>query len=251
MKQASKVLATNEGTEPDTLLILEADLGYAFTDRSLLRLALTHRSAPRCSDVVGADSGGDVHNERLEFLGDAVLDLAVSALLYDRFPKASEGMLSTWRSSLVNTRILGGVGERLSLGDYIEMGKGEDLSGGRKKISILGNGMEAVFGAIYLDGGYEAVLKVADRLVGPRMDQLVEGHWGKDYKTLLQEKMQGAGLPLPEYRVVAVSGAPHERLFQVECRVGGNAPGVGSGRSKRLAEQQAAAQVLHNLARNE
>ncbi|HIJ85537.1 MAG: RNAse III [Magnetococcales bacterium] len=247
MKWASEPLEDAHLTSVDRLQTLETRLGYGFSDRSLLQLALTHRSAPKPSDTVAGGVGGEGHNERLEFLGDAVLDLAVSALLYDRFPRASEGLLSTWRSTLVNTRILGGVGEELLLGELLEMGKGEDSSGGRKKLSILGNSVEAVFGAIYLDGGYEAVLKVAEGVLGSRMCKLEEDRWDKDYKTMLQEKLQASGFPLPRYRVISVSGAPHDRLFKVECQVNGGESGLGSGRSKRLAEQAAAAEVLGAL----
>ncbi|MBF0139038.1 MAG: ribonuclease III [Magnetococcales bacterium] len=245
MKPANSTLANGEWERLETL---EKRLGYTFTDRSLLLTALTHRSAPRLLDAHTANTNHENHNERLEFLGDAVLDLAVSALLYQHFPRAPEGMLSTWRASLVNTRTLGKVGEELSLGDLLEMGKGEDLSGGRKKTSILGNSLEAIFGAIYLDGGYEVVLQAADRLLGSRIRTLEEGKWDKDYKTLLQEKLQGSGLPLPEYRIALVSGAPHDRHFEVECLVGQQASGKGAGRSKRIAEQAAAAQVLSALA---
>lgn len=241
MKLANSTLAPEDWSGLDAL---ERRLGHAFVDRSLLLMALTHRSAPRLLDPQTSNPGHENHNERLEFLGDAVLDLAVSALLYRHFPKAPEGMLSTWRASLVNTRTLGKVGEELSLGDLLEMGKGEDLSGGRKKSSILGNSLEAIFGAIYLDGGYEVVLQATDRLLGARIRTLEEGKWDKDYKTLLQEKLQGSGLPLPEYRVAEVSGPPHDRHFEVECLVGQQPPGIGTGRSKRSAEQAAAAQVL-------
>ncbi|MBF0110232.1 MAG: ribonuclease III [Magnetococcales bacterium] len=234
------------GVEED-LRNLEALLGYVFSDKALLQLALTHRSAPRSVDSRVEDPGGNNHNERLEFLGDAVLDLAVSALLYHHFPKASEGLLSTWRASLVNTRTLGDLGEELLLGDHLRMGKGEDLSGGRKKPSILGNSIEAVFGAIYLDGGYDAVLRVTAEKLGSRIRKLKDGRWDKDYKTLLQEKLQGMGRSLPQYRVVRVSGAPHDRLFQVECFVKGQEPGIGTGQSKRMAEQTAAAQVFGTL----
>ncbi len=247
MNQENEPLPNGSSVAMDPFDTLEMRLGYSFNDRTLLRLALTHRSAPRPNDAPMAGLGRENHNERLEFLGDAVLDLAVSSLLYHHFPKASEGLLSTWRSSLVNTRTLGGVGEELRLGHLLQMGKGEDLSGGRQKTSILGNSVEAVFGAIYLDGGYESVLKVAGDLLGLRIRKLKEGRWDKDYKTLLQERLQGLGHPLPQYRVVLVSGAPHDRLFRVECLVKNQIPGVGSGQSKRMAEQAAAAQMLASL----
>ncbi|HAT50991.1 MAG: ribonuclease III [Nitrospirae bacterium] len=260
MKLANDPFVDDNAEPIDLLLTLEETLGYHFSDRTLLRLALTHRSAPRPSDpeqspgqsaetVDGVMVNG--HNERLELLGDSVLNLAVSTLLYHRFPKAPEGLLSTWRSSLVNTRTLGGVGVELGLGDLLEMGKGEERSGGRTKPSILGNGIEALFGAIYLDGGYEAALKVTQSILSSRMENLKEGRWNKDSKTVLQEKLQGSGLPLPRYRVVEVSGAPHDRNFQVECLVGGQESGIGSGRSKRHAEQAAAEQMLLMLEKSE
>lgn len=250
MKQASDPLVNDTSDPIDLLIALEENLGYRFSDRTLLQLALTHRSAPRQLEEVADSVVVDGHNERLEFLGDSVLNLAISTLLYHQFPKASEGILSTWRSSLVNTQTLGGVGVELGLGDLLEMGKGEERSGGRTKPSILGNGVEALFGAVYLDGGYESVLQVTQSVFSSRMGYLEEGRWNKDFKTVLQEKLQGSGLPLPRYRIIEVSGAPHDRNFQVECLVRGEESGIGSGRSKRHAEQAAAAQMLLTLGKN-
>lgn len=232
--------------QPD-IQALQHHFGYFFANPDLLFQALTHRSFPRkAEDAADAGSAG-WHNERLEFLGDAVLDLVVSSMLFERHADASEGSLSHWRSSLVNTRSLSEVGKSLSLGDYLQLGRGEALSGGREKTSILGNCLEALFGAIFLDGGFDAAKVVIRQLLKPRLDTLDHGRWDKDYKTLLQEYLQSQGMLLPDYRVVSVTGAPHERFFCVECQVERAEPGIGYGRSKRLAEQAAAGEVLAGL----
>ncbi|MBF0270810.1 MAG: ribonuclease III [Magnetococcales bacterium] len=221
---------------------------HTFADLSLLRLALTHRSVaqdePEGSRVAGDDEELPGHNERLEFLGDAVLDLAVSELLYHRFPDSPEGELSHWRASLVNTGALGAMGQELGLGARLRLGRGEALSGGREKPSILGNCIEAILGAVFLDGGWPAVERVAKRLFGPRMDRFSPGGECKDFKTALQERLQATGRPLPRYELVELSGAPHERLFRVDCRVEERIRGRGEGPSKRRAEQEAARAVM-------
>ncbi|MBF0190036.1 MAG: ribonuclease III [Magnetococcales bacterium] len=227
-----------------------AGFDHVFADLSLLRLALTHRSVaqdePDGSRVLGDEDGlPGGHNERLEFLGDAVLDLAVSELLYHRFPDSPEGELSHWRASLVNTGALGAMGQELGLGARLRLGRGESLSGGREKPSILGNCIEAILGAVFLDGGWLAVERVAKRLFGARMDRFSPGGECKDFKTALQERLQATGRPLPRYELVELSGAPHERLFWVDCQVDeARIRGRGQGPSKRRAEQEAARAVM-------
>lgn len=224
-------------------------LGYCFRNEGLVVQALTHRSSRlpglRSSSVgqnplVGGEEG---HYERLEFLGDAVLGLLVSRLLFFRFPQASEGALSQWRSQLVSTESLAAIGRDLALGGCLQLGRGEVLSGGRNKSSIMADAVEAVLGAIYLDGGEEGVLPVVERLFGPLLSSIDPEHSGKDFKTLLQERLQADGLSLPTYLVVAVAGAAHDRTFTVECVADGVPPGRGEGRSKRQAEQEAARSV--------
>ncbi|MBF0627896.1 MAG: ribonuclease III [Magnetococcales bacterium] len=228
-----------------------ARFDYVFADPALLRQALTHRSVAQDEpDSETREAAG--HNERLEFLGDAVLDLALSQLLYHRFPESPEGELSHWRAVLVNTGALGEVGRGLGLGDYLRLGRGEALSGGREKPSILGNSIEAILGAVFLDGGWSGVERIAARLFRERLEQFTPGGECKDFKTALQERLQAVGLPLPCYELVAFSGAAHERLFHVACRVDAENGiiGRGAGPSKRRAEQEAARAVMDLMDRS-
>ncbi|MEO5362635.1 MAG: ribonuclease III [Magnetococcus sp. DMHC-8] len=250
----------------DSLAVLQQHLGYRFTHREVLFRALTHRSylqdgphnPESCCPVDGqADAQADEpmpdrtgHNERLEFLGDAVLGLAISDLLFRRHPDQPEGALSHWRSALVNTRSLARIGHACHLGRFLHMGRGELLSGGRDKASLLGNTVEALLGAIYLDGGYPAAYGVIQHLFAGLLDERRPEQWAKDYKSMLQERLQGAGLGLPDYQLVTMEGAPHERVFQIACVVNradgacGAISRVGFGRSKRMAEQSAAQAVF-------
>lgn len=209
-------------------------LGYRFADPVLLISALTHRSA------------GGVNNERLEFLGDAVLGLVIAEALYKRYPDASEGELSRLRASLVRKQTLAELARDLELGDCLRLGSGELKSGGYRRDSILADALEAVFGAVYLDGGFAACAALIHALYAERLSQLPERPLAlKDPKTRLQEHMQGRHLGLPEYHVLSVDGDAHAQVFQVECRVErlGEAT-VGYGSSRRRAEQQAALQML-------
>lgn len=215
-------------SDHDALGILEHRLGHTFSDRELLRLALTHRSA------------GSSHNERLEFLGDAVLGLCTADMLYRLHPEDSEGNLSRKRAVLVNRDMLARLATRMSLGDLLILGAGERKSGGRQRPSTLCDAMEAVLGAVYLDGGLGACQRCVERLFAS-----VATEHDKDAKTRLQEIMQGKGLPLPVYDTVDVTGEEHEQMFVVTCRVNLLAtPVSGCGPSRRAAEQNAAAGVL-------
>ncbi len=217
-------------TDADALCAL---LGYAFTDVSLLRQALTHRSH------------SSPHNERLEFLGDSVLNLAVARLLYARFPQAPEGTLSRLRANLVNQQTLSALAVRLGLGELLRLGEGEVKSGGAQRPSILADALEAIFGAIYLDGGFDPAERVIRHLFEPFLERLDLETLGKDSKTQLQEFLQGRRLALPQYTVVATHGRAHEQHFVVECRV--EELGIrclGEGPSRRKAEQDAARQAL-------
>jgi ribonuclease-3 len=215
---------------------LQRTLGYEFQDVSLLETALTHRSK------------GSANNERLEFLGDAILGFVVADALYSRFDTLPEGQLSRYRAALVKKDTLAKLARHFSLGDYLLLGSGELKSGGYRRDSILADAMEAVFGAMYLDSDLDTVRSFIERSLATRFDKLSVGDELKDPKTRLQEYLQGRGLPLPEYAVVATHGSEHDRRFDVHCRVAGlDEPVTGTGTSRRRAEQDAAQQALEQL----
>jgi ribonuclease-3 len=216
-----------------SLTDLEAKLGYRFQNPDLRRLALTHRSHSA------------QHNERLEFLGDSVLNLAVAGLLYRELSNFDEGDLSRVRSSLVRQQALHDIAQTLSLHQHLHLGEGELKSGGLRRPSILADALEALFGAIFLDGGFDAAAKVIDGLYRPILKQVDPSTLGKDAKTLLQEFLQAHGFPLPAYQVVATSGAAHNQMFEVECSLLKlNITVLGNGASRRAAEQAAATKAL-------
>lgn len=215
---------------------LAAALGHDFKQPALLRQALTHSS-------YSAD-----HNERLEFLGDSIVDMLLSALLYERFPALREGDLSRLRAQFVKQEALHGIALRLQLGDYLLLGEGEQKSGGRQRPSILADALEAVFGAVYLDGGFAAVHGVISRLYKDCLDALDPARSFKDPKTALQEVMQSRRLPLPRYEMVAERGEAHAREFEVCCVIDAlQLRSSGVGTSRRIAEQMAAAAALQQL----
>ena len=218
---------------------LQEEVGYSFSDADLLSRCLTHVSYGR--------GKRDGHNETLEFLGDAVLDLAVSDLLMRRFPEKSEGDLSRMRASLVNEATLAGKAEALGLGALLRMGKGEERSGGRKKVSILAGAFEALLGGVYWDGGYQAARGIIERFFGSDIKEKKLGQ--QDYKTRLQEISQMLFHAPPVYRLVEESGPDHEKRFVTEIAVGGKVLARGAGRSKKLAEQEAARRALEQLQR--
>ena len=204
-------------------------LGYRFDDPRLARQALTHRSY------------GTPHNERLEFLGDGVLNCAVASLLYERFPHLPEGHLSRLRANLVNQDSLSRLANQLDLGSDLLLGEGELKSGGFRRPSILADALEACFGAVFLDGGFDAAARVIRNLYDPLVAELDPKALGKDPKTLLQEFLQGRHLALPKYQVVEVRGEAHEQQFHVECLIPELAiRTLGEGSSRRAAEQLAA-----------
>ena len=220
----------------DGLADLERRLGHAFADPQLARQALTHRSH------------GAPHNERLEFLGDSLLNCAVATLLYERFPALPEGDLSRLRAALVNQASLSEVATALGLGDRLLLGEGELKSGGFRRPSILADAVEAILGAIYLDAGFEAVRGAVAKALADRIDTPGALPLGKDPKTALQELLQGRKLPLPRYAVMRVEGEAHEQTFVVECRVEGlETVATGQGASRRAAEQAAAQGMLEQL----
>ncbi len=218
----------------------EARLGYAFRDPALLDAALTHRSASKRN------------YERLEFLGDSVLNFATAVLLYGAYPDADEGDLSRYRATLVSGSSLAAVAAGLGLGDQLRLGSGELKTGGFRRDSILADALEALFGAVYLDGGMAAAHAVIGRLFADRLGQLPGAQELKDPKTRLQELLQSRGLPLPAYAVEEVSGEPHEQRFVASCDVAAlEVRARGEGSSRRRAEQEAAQRVLERITADE
>jgi ribonuclease-3 len=215
---------------------LESRLRYEFRNAELLRQALTHRSHSA------------THNERLEFLGDSVLNCAVAALLFQRFGKLDEGDLSRVRANLVKQQSLYEIAQALNISEGLRLGEGELRSGGFRRPSILADTLEAVLGAVFLDGGFEAAQTVIKRLYVPILDHIDPRTLGKDSKTLLQEYLQGHKIALPTYTVVATHGAAHNQQFEVECTVPKLDVKVsGSGASRRAAEQAAAKKALEEV----
>ncbi|HDR9187728.1 ribonuclease III [Burkholderia vietnamiensis] len=215
---------------------LESRLRYEFRNAELLRQALTHRSHSA------------THNERLEFLGDSVLNCAVAALLFQRFGKLDEGDLSRVRANLVKQQSLYEIAQALNISDGLRLGEGELRSGGFRRPSILADAFEAIIGAVFLDGGFEAAQGVIKRLYVPILDHIDPRTLGKDAKTLLQEYLQGHKIALPTYTVVATHGAAHNQQFEVECTVPKLDVKVsGSGASRRAAEQAAAKKALDEV----
>lgn len=215
------------------LTALEERLGYRFTNPALLEQAVTHRSH------------GAVHNERLEFLGDAVLNCTIAQLLYQKYARLNEGDLSRLRANLVKQSSLADIAEKLGLSEFLRLGEGEMKSGGFRRPSILADTMEAAFGAVFVDGGFDAARDVITRLFEPVLKHVDPKTLGKDSKTLLQEYLQGKRLPLPVYTVVETRGAAHNQEFEVECSIPKLEISVrGTGRSRRAAEQSAAKQAF-------
>ena len=214
-------------------MTLEISLAYNFKNKSLLEQALTHRSH------------SSRHNERLEFLGDSVLNCAIASLLYDRFARIDEGDLSRLRANLVKQASLADIAQRVELSRFLRLGEGELKSGGFRRPSILADTLEAVFGAIFMDGGFDAASTVIARLYKPVLETVDPKTLGKDAKTLLQEYLQGRKIALPVYTVVATHGAAHSQEFEVECAIPKlDVQVVGIGGSRRAAEQAAAKQAL-------
>lgn len=215
---------------------LKNRLDYEFSDDALLKQALTHRSSPGES------------NERLEFLGDAVLDAVISEVVYRSEPGAPEGDLSRLRSSLVKDTSLADLAAELGLGEFLILGPGERKTGGHRRESILADALEALLGAVYLDAGFDATRRLIERVFGDRLVDLPDPRDLRDPKTRLQEWLQGRQMGLPEYRLVEVSGRAHQQKFEVQCAVEGiDERTTGVGTSRRHAEQQAAERMLKAL----
>jgi ribonuclease III len=226
------------GLDP-AIAALELRLGVAIPDPALALSALTHKSYVN-------EHRGEVlsDNERLEFLGDAVIDLAVSHRLMERFPEAREGDLSKIRAAVVDEAGLARIARELDLGPLLRLGRGEELTGGRQKSSLLADTMEAVIAAVYLTGGLAAVLRIVDRFLGEAFARAAAGTLDRDYKTQFQELAQSRLRATPRYRVVAEHGPDHSKIFDVELELRGDVVGRGAGRSKKDAEQAAAKLAL-------
>lgn len=216
-------------------------LNIPFSNLSVLRRAMTHRSFLNENPEMLED------NERLEFLGDAVLDFLVGAWLYNNFPELAEGDLTRMRSALVRTEQLAEFARILDLGVALNLGRGEGLGGGRDRQILLCGAFEALIGALYLDQGFEIVQDFIEPLLEPATRQVIEKHKDRDPKSQLQEIVQSQGFSAPQYRLVTASGPEHQKSFDVEVVIGGKVLGFGQGHSKRSASKLAAQQALENL----
>lgn len=221
-------------SEKPSLSVLESRLGYTFQSRAWLEQALTHSS-----------KSGSPNNERIEFLGDRVLNLVMAESLFKRFPQESEGALAKRHSALVQGRMLAVIAGIIGLGEFINMSDAERMAGGGGNENILSDAMEATLGAIFLDAGLDQARKVILTLWGDNIDTLTDAH--QDPKTELQEWVQARGLPLPEYRIVSRSGPDHAPLFEVEVKVQGYEPIVAEGPSRRQGEKTAAQRMIKHV----
>ena len=212
--------------------MLENRLGYRFDEPGQLELAVTHRSW--CAEHDGGPS-----NERLEFLGDAVLGLVVADFLYQRFPDLPEGQMAKTRAAVVNAATLTDLAVDIELGGHLRLGKGEEISGGRTKASIVSDALEAIIGAVYVDGGLESAREFVLAQLGDRIDEAASQPGARDYKTLLQESAVRDGLASPEYDVMQ-TGPHHNRLFRAAVRIGGAVCGTGEGTTIKQAQRRAA-----------
>ena len=227
----------NKAFEP-----LYEELGYTFRDPALILQAFRH------SSYVNEQMGADLEdNERLEFLGDAVLDLAISHLLMEKNSGADEGDLSRFRSMVVDETGLHDVAGRLNLGSYLLLGRGEDQSLGRQKPSILADVTEALIGALYLDGGFDVTKKIIEKLFAPLLEKVRTDDLVQDFKSLLQEFTQQAFKSLPKYRLTEETGPAHDKVFRIALAVNGIVLAEGMGKSKKEAEQHAAKEAFSRL----
>jgi len=219
-------------------------LAYQFKDTSHLELALTHKSHTGRDDPRGITS-----NERLEFLGDAILNFVVTEHLYQRFPRKTEGSLSKMKSVLVSRKTLGLIAAELDLANCMIVGVSEEKSGGRNRPSVLSNALEAVIGAIYLDGGFECTRTSIEKILLSKADAILNDEENINYKSQILERSQEDGFGIPHYQTIQCSGPDHNKHFTIAVEVGGVILGQGSGSSKKIAQQQAAAQALKNYSK--
>lgn len=236
----------NDFSQQNDFSELNQRLGYTFKHPELLEEAFRHASY--------VNENPELHlrdNERLEFLGDAVLDLAISDILMNLFEDAKEGDLSKYRASLVNERGLCKLAKELKLGDYLLLGRGEQLSLGHKKPSILANTMEALIGALYLDAGFDTTKEIINRLFIPLLGKIDIDVIADDFKSLLQEFTQQTFKSRPEYHLIKESGPAHDKIFRIALRINGIVVSEGEGKSKKLAEQMAAREAFFCLIKDQ
>lgn len=230
-----------QNQKPFSLEILQEQLGYTFADQDLSLQALTHKS------FSNEQTGREVpHNERLEFLGDAVLELAVSERIYRLYPEIPEGGLTRIRAEVVCEKGLSRIARQLKLGSGLRLGRGEEKSGGRSKSSLLSDALEALVGAVFLEAGFPVACSVVERVFGTAIDAAAHIRYGTDYKTALQENLQARFGRLPEYQLLKVDGPDHGRIYTIEVRFEERSLGIGEGSSKKQAEQNAAAEALRH-----
>ncbi|MBA3825237.1 MAG: ribonuclease III [Ktedonobacterales bacterium] len=225
---------------------LEATIGYTFSDRALLRLALTHRSAVPVGVKHGKAKEPPLTNERLEFLGDAILAYVTADCLYREYPQLSEGELTATRAALVQATTLARFARTLGLGEHLIMGRGEEMTGGRDRDPLLAAAFEALIGALSLDQGFAAAAQLVRQLTQPEARLIVEERRFKDEKSLLQERVQGELAQTPTYHVIATEGPAHQRTYTVEVRINGVAMGSGTGPNKQAAQRAAARVAMEN-----
>jgi ribonuclease-3 len=245
--EATRIIGEHRDLQPGGMVVpldksfvlLERRIGYRFRDSGLLEHALTHKSRAH-EDA----TGGVVDNESLEFLGDAVLGFVVADLLYHEFPHFQEGQKSKAKAAMVSTSALAAMAERIGLGSYLLLGRGEEKTGGRQKQALLADGCEALIAALYLDGGVEAARGFLLRELAGELEALRSPDYLRDYKSALQERLQSSGRPLPVYVVTAEVGPEHDKRFHVTLRVGGDVLAESEGRTKKEAEQKAARDAL-------
>jgi ribonuclease-3 len=252
--EATRIIADHRDAVPSGVVVplaqaisgLERRIGYRFRDAGLLEHALTHKSRAH-EDA----TGGVADNESLEFLGDAVLGFVIADLLYHEFPHFQEGQKSKAKAALVSTAALASLGQRIGLGEYLLLGRGEEKTGGRQKLALLADGCEAVIAAIYLDGGIEQARTFILDVLAEEIEHVRSPVFMRDYKSALQERLQAAGRPLPEYDVAGERGPDHDKRFLVVVRVAGQAVAESEGRTKKEAEQEAAKRALEILREEE
>ncbi len=233
--------STRGGSEVENPKKFAHRLGLPFSDYSLLSRALTYRS------YLNEHSEALEDNERLEFLGDAILDFLVGAWLYNHFPEMAEGELTRLRSALVRTEQLASFAKMIDLGAAMRLGKGEDEGGGRSRLALLCGTFEALIGALYLNAGLLAVREFVEPLLEPASSTILAGHKDQDPKSILQEWVQSQGYGPPIYHTVASTGPEHDKTFEVEVLVNGRTQGRGTGHSKQSAAKVAARQALHSF----
>jgi ribonuclease III len=221
---------------------LEKVIGYSFKKITILKRAVTHKSYANEQKLPPTE-----HNERLEFLGDAVLELAVSEFLMERYPEFSEGDLSKMRAAVVNEKQLAGLARQFGLGDSLYLGRGEEQTSGRLKNSLLADAYEAILGGVYLDRGFGSASKLIRHHYADLLDKTPPHQFYQDYKTELQERCQSLFRAIPRYRLIGEKGPDHDKIFEVELYVKNDLMGRGTGRNKKEAEQEAAKEALGKL----